>query len=86
MFRIKNCTNIYLSDVKISWEDAAKAVERGDADVVPTFLANHQIDEEGTDRYGNQGYYYINIFITYVLKNPIIFIYKSKNPHFIILA
>ena len=48
MFRIKNCTNIYLSDVKISWEDAAKAVERGDADVVPTFLENHQIDEEGT--------------------------------------
>ena len=32
----------------MSWEDAAKAVERGDADVVPTFLENHQIDEEGT--------------------------------------
>ena len=48
MFRIKNCKYIYLSDVKISWEDAAKAVERGDADVVSTFLENHQIDEEGT--------------------------------------
>ena len=32
----------------MSWEDAAEAVERGNADVVPTFLANHQIDEEGT--------------------------------------
>ena len=48
MFRIKNCTNIYLSEVKMSWEDASKAVERGDDDVVPTFLQNHQIDEEGT--------------------------------------
>jgi len=34
--------------VKISWEDAAWAVERGDLDVVSTFLENHQIDEEGT--------------------------------------
>ena len=50
-FAFKNCTKIYLSEVKISWEDAAKAVERGDADVVPTFLANHQIDEEGSYRY-----------------------------------
>ena len=48
MYRIKKFTNIYLSDVKISWEDAAKAVERGDADVVSTFLEYHQIDEEGT--------------------------------------
>ena len=47
-FAIKNNSKIYLSEVKMSWEDAAKAVERGDADVVPTFLANHQIDEEGT--------------------------------------
>ena len=40
----------------MSWEDAAEAVERGVADVVPTFLASHQIDEEGTYLYGNQGY------------------------------
>jgi len=37
-----------VEEVKMSWEYAVKAVERGDADVVPTFLENHQIDEEGT--------------------------------------
>ena len=42
-----NYTKKILSEVEISWEDAAKAVERGDADVVPTFLANHKIDEKG---------------------------------------
>jgi len=44
-----------VGEVKISWKDAAWAVERGDADVVPTFLANHQIDEEGTYLHGIQG-------------------------------